>query len=174
VTGSDVGTWIGTAFSIIGAGIAIWQARQAISAATRAKQMRDEIAERNTHSELSSLSGILTAAIRAMDKYGPGVRATVRRGSSPDSDASAVRALTAEMDRHRAMLTETFGAASDLVRIRLNDLLAEFGAAVADANRVAKGCEIYTEITTFSGNMKQALDSKIFSKGDVMPRIRAF
>lgn len=171
---SDVGTWIGTAFSILGAAIALMQARQAVRAAASAKQMRDEISDRNAHSELSNLSGILTAALRAMDKYGPGVSATVRKGSSPDSDASAVRALTAEMNRHRAMLNQTFGDASDRVRNRLNQLLAEFGAAVVEADRVVKGGEIYTEITTLSGNLKQALDDKIYGKADVLPRIRAF
>lgn len=162
MTGSDIGTWIGTAFSIIGAGIAVWQARQAISAATRAKQMRDEIAARNVHGELSSLYGILAAAIRKMDKYGPGARPTFRRGFTPDHDASAVRELTTQMALHKAMLAKTFGNAIDGVQTRLTGLLAEFGAANSEQGWVEKGCEIHIELTELSGNIKQAMDGNIY------------
>lgn len=170
--GSEIGTWIGTAFSIIGAAFAIWQSRKAQSAADRAEEMRDEIAVKHVHSDLSGLDGVLTAACRAMDKYGPGVGAQARRGASPDSDASMVRSFTAGIDRNREMLTKTFGKACEDVRDRINGLLAEFGDATSDTDRLIKGREIYLEITTFSGNMKQALDGKIFGENDTLPRFR--
>ncbi|MDI1325433.1 MAG: hypothetical protein PSV23_01410 [Brevundimonas sp.] len=166
MTGSDIGTWIGTAFSILGAAIAVRQARRAKSAASQAVEMRDEIAEKHASRELSGLDGILAAACKAMDKYGPGRRASSLRGTTPDSDADAVRAFTAELDRHREMLASTFGQPCDDVRDRLHRLLGEFGAAATVSDRLPKGCEIYLEITTFSGNMKKALDGKVFGQAD--------
>jgi len=101
-----------------------------------------------------------------MDKYGPGRSASSLRGTSPDSDADSVRAFTAELDRHREMLTATFGQPCNDVRDRLHVLLGDFGAATTNADRLPKGCEIYLEITTFSGNMKKALDGKVFGQAD--------
>lgn len=173
MTSSDIGTWIGTAFSIIGAAIAIWQARQAISAAHRAEEVRDEIETQHQHIELSGLDGVLAAACRAMDKYGPGVGSIKRRGASPEADAAVVRAFTAGMDRHREMLNEAFGKPCDDVRDRINGLLADFGNASDDGARLTKGQAIYLEISTFSGNMKQALDKRVFGRPAAHPRVRA-
>ena len=172
MTGSDIGTWLGTLFSIIGAAIAVWQSMQAKKAAKRAEEMRDEIAVKHEHSDLSGLDGVLAAACRAMDKYGPGVGSIVRRGASSEADAASVRAFTAGMDRHREMLTKAFGRPCDDLSERVNRLLGEFGEAATEADRLAKGREIYLEITMFSGNMKQALDGKLFGKGVGLPRVR--
>ena len=172
MTSSDIGTWIGTAVSILGAAIAVWQARQATSAANRAKEVRDEIEMSHQHGELSGLDSLLAAACRAMDKYGPGVGPIKRRGASPEEDAAVVRAFMAGMDRHRVMLNTTFGKPCDDVRDRINGLLVDFGEAPDDAVRLEKGRAIYLEITTFSGNMKQALDKKVFGKAVPEPRVR--
>ncbi len=159
---SDTVTWIGTAFSIIGAAIAIWQSWVASRAASRAEQVRDEITAKHVHNELSVLDGLLAAALNAMDKYGPGRSLGSLVGSSPDGDADVVRAFTAALGRHREMLEKTFGEPCDVVRNRINVLLGEFAAAVVSNERMPKGCDIYLEITTFSGNMKKALDAKTF------------
>lgn len=160
--GADVGTWIGTSVSVLSMGIAVWQARKASNAATRAEKMRDQIASRNAHSELSNLNGILAAALRAMDKYGPGAGVNARRGNSPESDAENVRSLTKEMARLRAMLVERFGETINEVITHLNSILADFGAATKDADRVVHGRKIYIEIIEFSGNVKQVLDKNIY------------
>lgn len=159
---SDTVTWIGTAFSIIGAGIAIQQAYVAGSAAKRAEKARKAIMGKYEHGELGVLDGVLSAAFKAMEKYGPGCRASSLRGTSPDSDAIAVRAFTAALDRHTEMLTKTFGGPCADVRDRINGLLDEFGAAGTADERLPKGKAIYLEITTFSGNMKKAMDARTF------------
>lgn len=159
---SDTVTWIGTIVSIIGAVIAIWQACRAKSAAKRAEEMRNEIAGKHAHSELSVLDGLLAAACKAMDKYGPGRNPNTLRGTKPDSDADAVRAFTAALDRHSALLTKAFGKPCNDVRDRVNGLLDEFAAAPSVVERLPKGSEIYQEITIFSGNIKQAIDAKTF------------
>ena len=46
------------------------------------------------------------------------------------------------------------------VRDPINALLVEFGAARSAEERLPKGTEIYLEITTFTGNMKKALDDR--------------
>lgn len=161
---SDTVTWIGTIFSILGAAIAIWQAKQAVSAAKRAEQMRDEIAGKSAHTELSALDAMLTAACNAMDKYGPGAQPVRRRGASPDSDAATVRAFTAAMDRHHDLLAATFGGPCNAVRDRINGQLDQFAAAANDAARVQAGKEVYSEIIIFSGNMKRAIDAKVFGR----------
>lgn len=159
---SDTVTWIGTAFSIIGAGIAIWQAWRARRAANQAEAARREIIGRYEHGELGALDGVLAAACRAMEKYGPGSRVATLRGTSPDSDANSVRAFTAALDRNTEMLNRTFGGPCADVRDRINALLDEFGASATADDRLPKGKAIYLEITTFSGNMKKALDTKTF------------
>jgi hypothetical protein len=142
--------------------VAIWHASEAKSAATHAEQMRDEISKRNAHSELSGLNGVLSAAIRAMDKYGPGTGPIARRGCSPDSDAATVRALTGEMTRLRNLLSEKFGSeVGDLIK-KINDLLVQFAASSSVANRDQHGCDIYNEIVEFSGNIRKELDGNIF------------
>ena len=161
---SDTVTWIGTIFSIIGAGIAIWQGIRAKNAAAHAEKMRNEIATKYVHRQLSSLDGLLSAACKAMDKYGPGRSASSLRGTSASADADAVRAFTAAFDRNRDTLRTTFGNHIDGVRDRLHRLLGEFASASTNTERLPKGCEIYLEITNFSGNMKQALDVKTFGK----------
>lgn len=162
MTTSDIVTWIGTFFSIAGAAIAIWQSCEAQSAAQRAIEVRNEITSKHAHGELTELDGTLSAACKAMDKYGPGVSSLSRRGASPSSDAAAVRNFTAALDRHREVLREAFGEPCDDVRDRINRLLVEFGAAPDDTERLAKGRAIYLEVTTFSGNVKSALDGKVF------------
>lgn len=159
---SDTVTWIGTAFSILGAGIAIWQARRARSAAKRAEDARKEIVGRVQHGELGALDGVLAAACKAMDKYGPGRTEDSLIGTEPNGDGDAVRAFTAGLDRNRELLTKVFGNSCDDVRDRINNLLADFAAAGTVKRRLSKGREIYLEITTFSGNMKNALDNKAF------------
>lgn len=162
MTWTDVATWVGTGLAVISMIVAIWQAREAKSAATQAGEMRDEIAKRNAHSELSGLNGALGAAIRAMDKYGPGAGPNARRGCSPDGDAASVRALTGEMTRLRALLIEKFGDSVSVVISNINQLLADFAAANNDTQRVQHGCEIYNEIVEFSGNIKKGLDFTIY------------
>ena len=157
---SETVTWIGTAFSILGAGIAIWQAWQARTSASKAETARQQIIGRFEHGELGVLDGVLAAALKAMEKYGPGSRASSLRGTSPDSDANAVRAFTAALDRHTDMLTKAFGGPCVDVRDPINALLVEFGAARSAEERLPKGTEIYLEITTFTGNMKKALDDR--------------
>lgn len=163
MTWTDGATWVGTGLSVISMGVAIWQARRAKSAASRAEEMRDEIAKRNAHGELSALSGALAAAIRAMDKYGPGAGPNARRGCSPNSDAATVRALTGEMMRLKVLLTEKFGDGVLGVISSLNHLLVDFAAAPNDGVRVQYGCNIYNEIVELNGNIKKELDGNIYA-----------
>jgi hypothetical protein len=129
VAWSDVGTWIGTTLSFLSMGVATYQAIKASRAATLAEEMRNQIAARNAHSELSTLNGVLNAAIRAMDKYGPGTGPTNRRGSSISGDAEAVRVLTAEMSHHQAMLTKILKEDIHGTIDRLNELLTKFSTS---------------------------------------------
>ena len=162
MTGIDAVTWIGTGITIIGTGVAIWQACQAKSAAERAEEMRDEIANRSAHSELSGLNGLLVAAIRVMDKYGPGTGPEVRRGCSPASDAAAVRALTGEMARLRSLLVEKLGGEVNDIIPKINALLVDFARATNVAERDQRGGDIYNEIVELSGNIRKELDGNIF------------
>ncbi|MDG5750229.1 hypothetical protein P8R33_03830 [Qipengyuania sp. XHP0211] len=160
---SETVTWIGTAFSILGAGIAIWQAHRARTAAEKVEAARKQIVGRYQHGELGALDGVLSAALSAMEKYGPGSSVTRLIGASADSDANAVRAFTAALDRNTEMLTKAFGGHCVQVRDRINRLLDEFGAAQTDGGRLPKGKAIYLEISTFSGNIKKALDAGTFA-----------
>lgn len=164
MTWTDGATWVGTIVTIISTIIAIWQANKAKQSATKAEEMRNDIAKRSAHSELSGLNGALGAAIRAMDKYGPGTGRDARRGSSPDSDAAAVRALTSEMTRLRILLTDKFGQKVMNVISNLNQLLSDFAAAPNESLKVQHGCNIYKEIVEFSGNIKKELDEDIYRK----------
>jgi hypothetical protein len=162
MTWTDLATWIGTGLAIISMGVAIWQACRATNAAARAEKMRNEITNRNAHSELASLSGALSAAIRSIDKYGPGAGPGLRRGSSPESDAASVRALTSEMTRLRELLVEKFGnEVSDVIK-KINDLLIDFASAPGASERNQLGRDIFFEIVEFSGNIKKELDLNIF------------
>jgi len=159
---TDVATWVGTGLAIISMGVAIWQASQAKTAAAHAEEMRDEVANRNAHSELSGLNGALGAAIRAMDKYGPGAGPGSRRGCSPDNDAASVRALAGEMTRLRTVLVEKLGNEVSDVITNVNQLLIRFAATSDVKERDERGCDIYLEIVEFSANVKKQLDANIY------------
>lgn len=159
---SDIGTWIGTAVSIVGAVITIWQARAAVSAAQSAKQMRDEIEGKKTHGELSEVSGILTGALSAMSKYGPGQNPSSLIGSQPHIDAESVRTFTASLDLHSHILQQTLGTSCVPLRSKINKALDEFGMATTDEDRLKKGKIIYSAISEFSGSMKRVRDGFVF------------
>lgn len=159
---SDTVTWIGTGVSIAGGLLSLWQAGNARSAAEKAERARKEISGRYDHRELSALDADVAAALRAMEKYGPGARPSSIRGASFDNDANVVRLFTAALDRHAEMLSKAFAGPCDDVRDRINAWLNEFGAAPTAADRLEKGKSIYLEIATFSGNMKKALDTGTF------------
>jgi len=162
MTWTDYATWFGTGLSIVAMIVSIWQAFRAKNAATQAERMRNEIAVRSAHNELSNLNGLLGSAIRSMDKYGPGATASARRGCSPDSDAASVRAVTSEMMRLQSLLIKTFGQEVGELIKRINRLLRSFAESKDVAERDARGIDIYTEIVEFSGNMKKELDGTIY------------
>ena len=162
MTWTDGATWVGTGLALISMVVAIWQARQAKSAAAHAEEMRDEIASRAAHSELSGLNGMLVAAIRAMAKYGPGAGPAARRGNSPDSDAATVRALTVNMAQLRNLLVKKFGNEVGDVIAKVNQLLVRFAAAPNATEQHQHGSDIYNEIVEFSGNIKKVLDGTIY------------
>jgi len=157
-------TWIGTGITLISMGITAWQASRAISAAKRAEEVRDEIENRNADHELSDLNGMLTPAIRAMDKYGPGTGTISLKGSSPDSDAATVRALTGKMQQVSNLLEEKVGEDASEVITRVNLLLNEFGNASNDVERRQHGHGIYNEITEFSGNLHSVIGQRIYKR----------
>lgn len=157
-------TWIGTAVTLIGTGVTIWQSTRAVSAANRAKEVRDEIDNRNTDRELSDLNGMMTAAIKAMDKYGPGASAMSLKGYSPDSDAGTVRALTAKMQQVSKLLKEKAGQDASEVITKVNQLLIKFGDASNEVEHREHGGEIYIEITEFSGNLHSVIGNRIIQR----------
>jgi hypothetical protein len=162
MTLTDFLTWFSTVVTLIGTGVAIWQARQARTAAKEAKRMRDEIAQRSQDGELSKLNGRLIAASRSMDKYGPGAGPNARRGASTENDAQMVRELTAELARHRSMLTQQIGAPIEETISKINNKLNDFAASSNETDRLRNGREIYNELLELEGNLKATLDEKLF------------
>lgn len=161
----DAATLIGTGLTLIAMIVTIKQASQAKSAASSAKEARDEIESRNAQYELSGLAGMVTTAIKAMDKFGPGTGAASLRGYSPDSDTKTVRALTSKMQQLSSLLNEKFGDDASAVIRRVNDLLVEFANASDDGERHKHGCSIYTEISEFNGNIHKVIDQSIYQRG---------
>ncbi len=155
-----IGTWVGALVAVISA-VASWRK------AGEAKQMRDEIAGRKAHGELSGLNGILQSALRAMQKYANGMSPTYRSGANPDEDALAVVAVTNEMARLRVILDKAFGKASvGKVVNKLDKLLADFGNAPNNPNdsvRVLKGNDIFAALKELSGNFKSEIDKHTLS-----------
>ena len=162
MTPTDIATWLSTALTVLATGITIWQAREARTAAKEAKGMRDEIAQRSQDGELSKLNGRLIAASRSMDKYGPGAGPNSRRGASSENDAQIVRELTAELARHRSMLSQKIGTPIEETISKINSKLNDFAASATDADRLRNGHDIYTELLELEGNLKATLDENLF------------
>lgn len=162
MTATDVATWVGTAIAFISMGVSIIQAKRAKSAAAKAEEMRDEISIRNANSELSGLEGMIAAATRAMDKYGPGAGAVARHGYSPENDAAAVRALTGCMSLLQGLLLDNFDVNVRDVTTNLNSLLIRFADAPNDMVRDKIGCDIYSEIVEFGGNIRRLVNANIY------------
>lgn len=162
VTWTDVATWVGLILTAVSAFIAVCQARKAKTAADHAEEIRDEITRRNSHNDLASLNGLIVAAIRAMDKYGPGAGPAARHGCSPESDTASVRALTSEILHLRSLLKEKVGGDVDQVAKTINDLLVRFAVAPDAVERDKLGCEVFVEINEFRGNIKKELDGHIY------------
>jgi hypothetical protein len=162
MTLTDFLTWFSTGVTLIGTGVAIWQAKEARSAAKEAKGMRDEIANRSKDGELSELKGRLNAASRSMDKYGPGAGPIARKGASTKHDVGVVRELTAELARHRSMLTQQIGTPIQETISKINNKLNDFAASSNDEDRLRNGRDIYSELLELEGNLKATLDEKLF------------
>jgi uncharacterized protein with PIN domain len=172
LTASDIGTWIGTAFSLLGALVAVWQARQAKTAAQQVEEFHDDIVGKHEQSELTELQAALEQACKAMDKYGPGAGSHARLGTNPESDAAAVRAFAVAIDRHRELLLKTFGETWQDRKTQIFDRLNEFGDAATDADRAKAGLQIYLEITQLSGNLQSAVKEKVFGLRRASPKVR--
>jgi hypothetical protein len=173
MTWTDIITWVSAVITIISMFIAIRKARMAWNAATKAEEMRDDIANLNSHGELSGLNGMLAAAIRAMEKYGPGSKPKSRLSCSPDTDVATVRALTTEMAKLRHLLVERFGDEANTLISRFKTLLVKFAEATSNKEQDKICGDIYNDLTEFSGNIKKELDQNTYGKGLVMPLVMA-
>jgi hypothetical protein len=159
----DVATWLGTLASIVGAAVAVWQAKVAKKEADRATQLQATIIGRAMHVDLTEVDTSVTKAVTAMAKYGPRGNAAGLVGYEPGRDAGTVQEVIEVLDRHQAALLVEIGPDCGTLRNALVQKLGQFSAQADEAGHLARGRQIYLELTSFSGNVQTALRNKLLA-----------
>lgn len=77
--------------SLLGAGIAIWHASKAKSAAREADSVKQQILDKRQTSELSKIQVSCRKAQNVMAKYGPASSLNSLSGVDPENDAKEVQ-----------------------------------------------------------------------------------
>ena len=94
-------TIVSAVASLLGAGIAIWQASKAKSAAREAERVKEQILDHRQTSELSKIESSCRRAQNAMVKYGPASPLNSLLGVDPEHDAKEVQDFLLLITEHR-------------------------------------------------------------------------
>lgn len=104
----DILAVLGAIASIAGAVMSFRSAGEAVTAQEAAESARDQIRKRARHSDAVTLLHLANAALRAVEKYGPGAANMLSMGANAAADAQQVRDYLKALQENRGM----FGVAS--------------------------------------------------------------
>ena len=158
-------TIIGVIASVGGAGISVWQATRARSAANEAKRIRSQLIDQRKTSELSQVQTICKMALRAMEKYGPASTPSSSTppsfaGVLPESDATAVQNALFLLRENRDLFGSRAPNEADEFCDVITPLLDSFSSSNDWEGRRQNGKQIATHLSTFLSVVKRTLERK--------------
>jgi hypothetical protein len=153
-------SWVGTAASIGGAGISLWQASQSRNAADESIRIRAQLVDHRQASELAQVQAVCKKALKSMEKYGPGSVPSSLTGISPDSDAAAVQDFILCLNEQRAHFGTSRPNEADQFCDVLTPLLDMFAQADSTELLRENGKQIVVHLSSFSAAIKRLLDGK--------------
>jgi len=151
---------IGTIASLGGAGIAIWQATRARSAANEAERIRSLLIDQRKTSELSQIQTVCKIALRAMEKYGPASAPSIFVGASPVSDATFVQNVLLLLREYRDLFGSKVPNKADEFCDVITPLLDSFSGSTDWESWRQYGKQIVIHLSTFLSVVKRTLEHK--------------
>ena len=155
-------TIVGTAASLIGAVIAIWQASKAKSAASKAERVKEQIIDHRQISELSNIQSSCRKAQKAMAKYGPASSTISLSGINSERDAKEVQEFLLLVTENREyfkheLKPELWNEADALCR-KIHPIINEFVDESESKAIKNRGTKILLELNQFSSIIKNLID----------------
>lgn len=157
-------TIIGTLASIVGAGIAYWQAKKATSAAKSAKDARDTIIDKRETSELGELykecQRVKTAVV---SRIGPASQLGKLAGFDVGDTCAQVAAFANSLNEHQDLYADPNPGAENRavwVSERLTELVAELSVQDAPDGIKEIGMKMDRELASFLPLAKQKAISR--------------
>lgn len=151
---------ISTIASIIGAGIAIWEARNAKKYADFIKKVKNRLENRRVSSELSKLHYSLKEVKNNISKYGPSATEMSLKGVNTHKDAQNLQDFLSLLKEHRNVFEAKNYDEIDEFCENLNLLIEK----LVDANEFAEmkmaGRKILRNLNDFSAKLKDLKDKK--------------
>ena len=157
-------TILGAVASLFGAGIAIWQASKAKSAAREVDRVKKQILDHRQTSELSKIQGSCRKAQNAMAKYGPASSLNSLSGVDPEHDAKEVQdfllLITEHLDYFKNKFKPDLWNEADSLCNKIHPMLNEFVDETEGKRRKANGTKILLELNQFSSTIKKLVDTQ--------------
>lgn len=149
---------LGTLASLLGAAVAVWQAKRSRDAAHEAEAVRKQLVNRRKTSELAQLHAACKRAQKVMVKYGAGSTPAALEGISPRNDAAEVQDFILSVREHR----ELFGCArpnqADQFCQVVESLLADFTEAQTTETLRKNGKQLLQHINNMTSIIKGRFD----------------
>ena len=155
-------TIVGVVASLLGAGIAIWQASKAKSAAREAKRVKEQILDHRQTSELSKIQSNCRKAQNAMAKYGPASSINSLSGVDSEHDAKEVQdfllLITEHRDYFKHRIKPNLWNEADSLCDKMHPMLNEFVDETEGKKLKISGTKILLELNQFSSTIKKLVD----------------
>jgi hypothetical protein len=152
---------VGTIASIGGAGISIWQANNAQTAAKKAKEIKEQFIALRSSSDAAELQAFLRKAIKSMEKFGPASVPANLRGITPSKEAQDVQEFMAMLKQDRALFGKANPNIADQSCEKLGIALNEFAQSQNEADLRTNGSKLYIILMEISPSIKTLMDAKL-------------
>ena len=153
-----VGTWVGVAASIIGAAIALWQARKSRNSAETAVAIAKHLKEHKEISEIAKLQQNCQNTIKGMEKYGSSSPESLL-GVNKEKDAIDVQTFITILFEHTNYFYNKYetNQATETAK-HLEDVLKKFVEETDIKKARPFGREILKTLNRFSAIIKNKIE----------------
>lgn len=157
----DTLTLISAFASITGAGVSIWQARKAKTAAQEVKAARAQMIDHRKTSELAELQTFCQKAQKSMEKFGHGASSVSLNGIDPSREGKDVQDFLLKLNEYRSHFGSKDPNPADIFIKKVGPVLTKFASSSRSQKQmIVLGTEILMEISNMSSIIKKTLDSK--------------
>lgn len=146
--------------SLIGAGIAIWQARNAIKAAEFVEKIKNRLEDQRVSNELSKLYYSIKDVRKVLSKYGPAANEISLRGTDSHKDAQELQNFLSLLREHRNTFKNENKEEIDSFCDDLSSLTEKLVDAKDFENMREVGTNILNRLDNFTAKIKTLINKK--------------